>query len=570
MNKIITIFIISSLMLVSITLFNINTHAASKKTQSEIYTERLSRVEGDIEKLRNDLYITSIEAANRSGQATSRLITFVGIIATIFGIIIALAGLFVGYEGMRARRKGREAMETLEGAKLLIDAEVQKLREKSKEVEKLIEVNLDQLKQDTETAAKKIEETSSKKIEELEAIDLTLEREGKIESLEKRIKFFEEIGMPDDPKLLYSKAMMLKEKGMKEESIELLRKVVILEPENWDAFFYIGYLEHDLKNYKESLEAYKTVIRLDPLNSGAYNNMGVTYKALGDNEKALEYYSKAIEIKPKVAHHYSNKLTVLKELEKWDEALECVQKLLELEPSGKNYKMQAEILEKLDRGEEALESINKSLELEPNDENRYKIKLRILEKLGQEIGLEETLRKMVGLWPTDRHKRFLLARFLNRKGRLDEAHDEYQTALNILTKLIDKDKCVDNDSLMLEYVELSIVAGFVDDAEAFLEKIHDKIKSDVYLCLRSFLKICLLSLRGKQDKAFKDVIAMKEMCQGLKKEEAITWNFDDINPLLEKSLSDKEYRVCLAIERLLKRELTPEEYAKTMEKLEIS
>ena len=49
--------------------------------------------------------------------------------------------------------------------------------------------------------------------------------------------------MPDDPKVLYSKAMMCKEKGMNEEAVELLRRVVRLEPQNSNAYFQIAYLE---------------------------------------------------------------------------------------------------------------------------------------------------------------------------------------------------------------------------------------------------------------------------------------------------------------------------------------
>ena len=203
------------------------------------------------------MYVVAVEAANRSGQATSRLITFVGIVATIFGVIIALAGGFIGYEGMRARRKSMEAIKTLEEAKSFVETEVERLRKKIAEIEKLMQLNLDQLKQDTEEAGRKVAETSARKIEELEAKDISLEREGKIALLEKRIKFFEEIGMPDDPKVLYSKAMMCREKGMKGESVELLKKVISAEPENKNAHFFIGFLEAEQGSYEKALEAYK-------------------------------------------------------------------------------------------------------------------------------------------------------------------------------------------------------------------------------------------------------------------------------------------------------------------------
>jgi polyhydroxyalkanoate synthesis regulator phasin len=177
MKKTMCALLIGCVALGGLSIFSLRVEAAREKPATAVYGERVSKVEGDVEKLRNDLYVVAVEAANRSGQATSRLIAFVGVIATVFGVIVALAGGFIAYEGVRARRKSKEAVETLEEAKLFVENEVERLKKKFEEVSTLIQFNLEQLTQDTEEAGRKVTETSTRKIEELEAKDITLERE---------------------------------------------------------------------------------------------------------------------------------------------------------------------------------------------------------------------------------------------------------------------------------------------------------------------------------------------------------------------------------------------------------
>ena len=162
--------------------------SATKKPADSSYAERIGKAEDNVEKLRNELYSSAMDAVNRSGQETSRLITFVGIIATIFGVTIALAGGFIGYEGIRARRKSKEAIDTLDKAKSFVEAEVTKLKEDIEGVRKLLQVSLDQLKQDTEEAARSLDRNYDQEDWGIDAIDFRVEREGKIDLLGKENK----------------------------------------------------------------------------------------------------------------------------------------------------------------------------------------------------------------------------------------------------------------------------------------------------------------------------------------------------------------------------------------------
>jgi tetratricopeptide (TPR) repeat protein len=297
---------------------------------------KIDRLEKDLEKSNIDLYRNSIDASRQSIDTANSLIKYIGVVATIFGIIIALAGIFIAIEGIRSRQRREEAITSLEEAKKYVEKKLNEFDETIKikllEIDKLIDESkrlaLDQLTRDTEEASKSIQEArdqldrdtklASQAINERKEKGIKTEAELKIEQLERRIKFFEEIGIPDEPKLLFSKAAVLEDKGMLQESLELLKKIIAIDSKNISAYFRIGWVEDLLGHYPEAIAAYDQYIALDPRSSAAYNNKGVALSKLGKDHynEALECYKKALEIKPDNKLYKENINNISKKIDK--------------------------------------------------------------------------------------------------------------------------------------------------------------------------------------------------------------------------------------------------------------
>jgi tetratricopeptide (TPR) repeat protein len=296
--------------------------------------DKIDKLTEELNNVKNDLHKGNIDAFNKSSDSANKLINWVGIVATIYGIIIAIASLFVGYVSIRNQWKSKEALKTLEGAKKYVDKKLTELdniierknEEINKKLDDFLQLSLEQLTQDTQTAVKKVKEIEEKGI--------TTEASKKIELLERKIKIFEDIGMPNDPKVLYSKAMLYKEKKQPYEALELLHKATQCDPQYENAYFQIGYIQDDLKEYDKAIAAYEKAIELNPKYNASWNNKAVSLEKLGRLKEALDSYNKAIELNPENALYYKNKIRILDETEtNIDELLKSYDSLILIEPN---------------------------------------------------------------------------------------------------------------------------------------------------------------------------------------------------------------------------------------------
>ncbi|HOW36413.1 MAG TPA: tetratricopeptide repeat protein [Candidatus Omnitrophota bacterium] len=100
-------------------------------------------------------------------------------------------------------------------------------------------------------------------------------------------------------KELYGQGMKFFEQGDYQKAIELLEKVVQMDPN-----FAAGYNSLGLA-YKESnanpaelIWYFKAAVDIDPKFAEAYDNLGKAYYGMGNFDKAEEYCKKALEINP--------------------------------------------------------------------------------------------------------------------------------------------------------------------------------------------------------------------------------------------------------------------------------
>ena len=81
-----------------------------------------------------------------------------------------------------------------------------------------------------------------------------------------------------------------------ERAIVLLQKVVAVEPENADAWNFIGFSHRKLNNFDRALPAYNTALAINPKHRGANEYLGELYLRIGDLAKAEERLEKLDDI----------------------------------------------------------------------------------------------------------------------------------------------------------------------------------------------------------------------------------------------------------------------------------
>ncbi|HWT00153.1 MAG TPA: tetratricopeptide repeat protein [Pyrinomonadaceae bacterium] len=100
------------------------------------------------------------------------------------------------------------------------------------------------------------------------------------------------------PQEFLAQAQKLYQDGHDEEALQLLRRVLTLEPTSADAFLLIGRINQRLGDQQAAISALKTAIFWESRTIDAHILLGRIFLELGDRAQALSYARSAIQIDP--------------------------------------------------------------------------------------------------------------------------------------------------------------------------------------------------------------------------------------------------------------------------------
>jgi tetratricopeptide (TPR) repeat protein len=138
------------------------------------------------------------------------------------------------------------------------------------------------------------------------------------------------------------KALILKDDEKFEESIEILENLFKKHPDSEIIkknlvnvlFAYGGHLNDEfVLEYQKAIEIFKKIIEIEPNNYRVLYNIGIAYFNLGNMENALKACNEAIKIKPDYQHCYYNIGLIYETMEDWKKALRYYNKALEIDPN---------------------------------------------------------------------------------------------------------------------------------------------------------------------------------------------------------------------------------------------
>jgi Tfp pilus assembly protein PilF len=116
-------------------------------------------------------------------------------------------------------------------------------------------------------------------------------------------------------------------------AIKWLEKAVEFEPQNRDAWYYLGRAYYTRGLLPESRRAFQAALHLDPRDARAENNLGLILQSEAKPNEALDAYRNAIEWEKEAAHQseqpYLNLGSLLLELDRAGEAIAPLEKAVE-------------------------------------------------------------------------------------------------------------------------------------------------------------------------------------------------------------------------------------------------
>jgi superkiller protein 3 len=186
-----------------------------------------------------------------------------------------------------------------------------------------------------------------------------------------------------------------------EKAIESCERVIELDSEQPEAYYYLGLVNYELNKIEESITYYKKAIKLDKTLKKAWYHLGISYFNLKNNFLAINAFkhalnSKSKEIKDEYIWIYLAEIYSRKKLDK--EALRTGFKAIEINPQYWNaYTHTGYYYFKLEKYKEAIKIFNKAIKLNPNDffsRNYIGLSLKKLEKFEESRIVFEKILKM--------------------------------------------------------------------------------------------------------------------------------------------------------------------------------
>jgi tetratricopeptide (TPR) repeat protein len=97
---------------------------------------------------------------------------------------------------------------------------------------------------------------------------------------------------PFDAEALEAQASLLQQQGRSEEALDVLRRAVERDPNNYLPHLILGNLQLSLGRFEEAEESYREVLKLNPRASAASTGLAQALIRQGELEKAREIYER--------------------------------------------------------------------------------------------------------------------------------------------------------------------------------------------------------------------------------------------------------------------------------------
>ena len=102
-----------------------------------------------------------------------------------------------------------------------------------------------------------------------------------------------------EAKKMYSMAMVLMERGMKDKAVAKLQEILKIDPGFCDAHILLGHVYLEDGKVDEAVKEFEYVIKCDPTSNDAKVGLGMAHAQKGETDKALEYFQAALKLNPK-------------------------------------------------------------------------------------------------------------------------------------------------------------------------------------------------------------------------------------------------------------------------------
>lgn len=129
---------------------------------------------------------------------------------------------------------------------------------------------------------------------------------------------------PNDTESMLSIHAHSRVRGDLDTCLEMLERVLAIEPENFIVYNELGYVLADLGKFDEAVAAFQKYAFINPDEANPHDSLGELYERIGRYEDALAEYGRAAEVDPRFQFAYLHQARVALTLGRFDAAEEIL------------------------------------------------------------------------------------------------------------------------------------------------------------------------------------------------------------------------------------------------------
>jgi tetratricopeptide (TPR) repeat protein len=276
--------------------------------------------------------------------------------------------------------------------------------------------------------------------------------------------------------------------GAPRRGIELLEKVVALQPRLADGQIQLAKLLRLDGRIPEAVAALKMAIEIAPESAAAYNDLGLIHLAESDVRRAFACFSRAIEISPDLTIAHYNKGLALERQGLYAAAAAAFRRVIAIAPDSAeaHAKLGNLLLSDGDRAE-ALDCFRRAAAVKPGSSLALMCEAKLLVEEEKPAAAEEPARRAIKRDPQNSDAHCLLGSILLQLGRFQDAATAFDLGIALnrwqiaaYYELVNVKKLTEADRPLTAQLEQMLTEhGLADEGQADLHFALGKAYDDL-------------------------------------------------------------------------------------------
>ena len=235
---------------------------------------------------------------------------------------------------------------------------------------------------------------------------------------------------PGEVRSLLTQALSLHQAGRLSEAEDLYRKVLTIDPRQFDGRHLLGLVHFQRGDCVEAVRHFDLALALKPEVAAAHNSRAAALNGLKRFEEAVACCDTALALKPDLAEALTNRALALVELKRLDEAVVSCDKALALRPDAPEaHNNRGNALRELGRLDEALASFDRAIALRPDYAEAFNNRANALNQLRRSGDALDSARRAIALRPDLAQAHYNCGIALHELHRYEEALASYDAAV---------------------------------------------------------------------------------------------------------------------------------------------